>query len=235
MAAAGRALVVLAHPDDPEFLVGGTIATWTAAGWEVAYLICTDGSAGSEDPTMTGARLSALRQEEQRVAAEALGAGPVEFLHYPDGQLQHTLDLRREIARAVRRFRPARVVCFDPTTRWFPDYVNHPDHYISGEAALAGVFPAARERMAFPELLDEGLEPHKVMEIWLTATSQPNHWEDISATLERKIDAMCRHVSQVGDGAEVRETLRRRAADAGQRAPTPLPAAEEFRLIRMRR
>jgi LmbE family N-acetylglucosaminyl deacetylase len=135
----------------------------------------------------------------------------------------------------MRRFRPDRVLCFDPTTRWFPDYVNHPDHYISGEAALAAVFPAARERLAFPELLAENLEPHKVMEIWLVGTLQPNHWVDISGVLDRKIGAMLLHTSQVGDGEEARTSLQRRAADAASRAPEPMTAAEEFRLIRMRR
>jgi LmbE family N-acetylglucosaminyl deacetylase len=227
--------VILAHPDDPEFMVGGTIAHWVAAGWEVTYLLCTRGDAGSDDPAMTPDRLSGLRQHEQRDAAAALGVRQVLFLDYPDGQLQHTLELRREIARVVRQVRPDRAVCFDPSTRWYPDYVNHPDHYISGEAALAGIFPAARERLAFPELLAEGLEPHKVMEIWLTGSLQPDHWEDISDTLEAKIAAMCRHGSQVGDGTEVRAALERRAAAAGRLAPEPMAAAEDFRRIRMRR
>lgn len=230
-----RALVILAHPDDPEFMAGGTIAGWTTAGWEVAYLLLTNGNAGSDDPAMTPARLSARRQEEQRAAAAALGVAEVAFLDHSDGCLQHTLDLRREIARQVRRGRPDLVLCFDPMTRWYPDYVNHPDHWIAGEAALAAVFPAARERLAFPELLDEGLLPHKVMEIWLCGSLQPNHWVDIGATLEAKIAAMCLHRSQVGDGAEVDATLRRRAATAGAAASPPLAAAEDFRVIRMRR
>jgi LmbE family N-acetylglucosaminyl deacetylase len=235
MSTPGRALVILAHPDDAEFLAGGTVALWIAAGWEVVYLLCTDGSAGSDDPAMTPARLSALRQAEQAAAAEFMGVAAVAFLDHPDGQLQHTLDLRRELARFVRRYRPDRVLCFDPMTRYFPDYVNHPDHYISGEAALAAVFPAARERLAFPELLDEGLEPHKVMEIWLCGTLAPNHWQEISATIDRKIAAMCLHASQVGDPAAIAATLRRRAADEGSRATPPIALAESFRVITMRR
>ena len=230
-----RALIILAHPDDPEFLAGGTIAGWTAAGAEVAYLLLTNGNAGSDDPTMTPVRLSALRQAEQHEAAAALGVAEVIFLNHGDGQLQHTLDLRGEIVLHIRRLRPDLVLCFDPATRWFPDYINHPDHYIAGEAALAAVFPAARERLAFPELLAGGLLPHKVMEIWLTGTLQPNHWVDISATLEAKIAAMCLHRSQVGDGRDVDATLRRRAAAAGAAASPPLAAAEDFRVINMRR
>jgi LmbE family N-acetylglucosaminyl deacetylase len=235
VSAPGRALAILAHPDDAEFMAGGTIATWIDAGWQVAYLLCTNGGAGSEDIGMTAAVLSALRQAEQRAAADALGVGGVEFLDYPDGELQHTLDLRRQITRAVRRYRPYRVLCFDPTTRWYPDYINHADHWTSGEAALAAVFPAARERLAFPELLDEGLEPHKVMDIWLTGTLQPNHWVDIEAVLDRKLAAMLLHTSQVGDGAEAAAAIRARAATVGQQAPTPLAAAEAFRVIQMRR
>jgi LmbE family N-acetylglucosaminyl deacetylase len=230
----GRTLIIMAHPDDPEFTAGGAIAGWTAAGGVVAYLLCTRGDGGTTDPALTPDRLAALRQAEQRAAAGLLGVGEVTFLEHSDGRLQHTLDLRRQLVRAIRRFRPDRLVCFDPATRWFPDYVNHPDHYISGEAALAAAFPAARERLIFPELLDEGLAPHAVMEIWLTGTLQPDYWHDISATLDRKIAAMCRHHSQVGDGARVSALLRRRAAEAGQQAPTRLAAAEPFRVIRMR-
>jgi LmbE family N-acetylglucosaminyl deacetylase len=229
-----RTLVILAHPDDPDFLAGGAIAGWTAAGEEVAYLLCTRGDGGTTDPAMTPDRLAEIRQAEQRAAAAELGVGEVEFLEHSDGQLQHTLDLRRQLVRAIRRVRPDRLVCFDPATRWFADYINHVDHYTAGEAALAAAFPAARERLVFPELLVEGLEPHKVMEIWLVATLQPNHWHDIGATLDRKIAAMRHHVSQVGDGARVEEVLRRRAAEAGQAAAPPLAAAEPFRVIQMR-
>jgi len=231
----GRTLCILAHPDDPDFLAGGTIATWTDAGGEVVYLLCTRGDGGTTDPTITHDQLAAMRQAEQRTAAAALGVHDVRFLAHGDSLLQHTLDLRRELVRVIRLVRPDRLVCFDPASRWFADYVNHPDHYLSGEAALAAVFPTARERLAFPELLErEGLEPHKVMEIWLVATQQPNHWQDISATLDRKIAAMHCHVSQVGDGARIEGVLRQRAADMGAQATPALDAAEAFRVIRMR-
>jgi LmbE family N-acetylglucosaminyl deacetylase len=231
----GRALAILAHPDDAEFMAGGTLAHWLAAGWQVAYVLCTNGGAGTQDRAMTPARLSAIRQAEQRAAAAALGVASVEFLEYADGELQHTLDLRRQLTRAIRHHRPDRLLCFDPVTRWFPDYINHADHWTSGEAALAAAFPAAREFLAFPDLLAEGLEPHKVMEVWLTGTLQPNEWIDIAETLDRKIAAMLHHVSQVGDGAEATAAIRARAAAIGAQAPVPLAAAEVFRVIHMRR
>jgi LmbE family N-acetylglucosaminyl deacetylase len=184
---------------------------------------------------MTPDRLAATRQAEQRAAGAALGVHDVRFLDHSDGLIEHTLDLRRELVRVIRQVRPDRLICFDPATRWFADYVNHPDHYLSGEAALAAVFPTARERLAFPELLiEEGLEPHKVMEIWLVATLQPNYWHDISATLEQKLAAMRCHVSQVGDGERIDRVLRQRAAEAGAQATPPLAAAEAFRVIHMR-
>ncbi|MCC6629459.1 MAG: PIG-L family deacetylase [Chloroflexi bacterium] len=233
--APGRTLAILAHPDDPDFLAGGTVAGWTDAGGEVVYLLCTRGDGGTTDPTISHDQLAEQRQAEQRAAGLALGVHEVHFLEHGDGQLQHTLDLRRQLVRAIRRIRPDRLLCFDPATRWYADYVNHPDHYLSGEAALAAVFPTARERLAFPELLEqEGLEPHAVMEIWLVGTLQPNYWQDIGATLERKIAAMRCHVSQVGDGQRVEGVLRQRAADAGAQASPPLAAAEPFRVIRLR-
>jgi LmbE family N-acetylglucosaminyl deacetylase len=230
-----RALAILAHPDDPDFLAGGTIAGWTDAGWWVGYLLCTRGDAGTADPTMTADRLAGIRQAEQRAAAAELGVAHVEFLEHGDAQLLHTLALRGQLVRAIRQHRPDVLLCFDPRTRWFPDYVNHPDHYTSGEAALAAAFPTAREFLAFPEHLAEGLQPHKVMEIWLVGTDDPNHWHDIGATLDRKIAAMRHHASQVGDGVEADATLRRRAAEAGRQADPPLAAAEPFRVIHMRR
>lgn len=235
MADSARAMVILAHPDDAEFLAGGTIAGWLAAGWRVSYLLCTNGSGGSDDLAMTAPRLTAIRQAEQADAARLMGVEEVTFLDYRDGELQHTLALRCELTRHIRRYRPDRLLCFDPVTRHFPDYINHADHYISGEAALAAAFPAAREHLAFPELLREGLLPHKVMEIWLTGTLSPNHWEEITATFERKIEAMRCHSSQVGDGVELAATLRRRAEEAGRQADPPLPLAEPFRVIKMRR
>jgi LmbE family N-acetylglucosaminyl deacetylase len=193
-----KAMVIVAHTDDAEFLVAGTAALWAREGTEVTYVIVTDGDKGSDDPEMTSERLVAIRKEEQRRAAASLGVKEVLFLGYEDSMLQPTLELRRDLARVIRAHRPQTVVTFDPTTRFITDnYPNHPDHRAAGDAAVDAVFPAARDRLTFPELLDEGLEPHKVRELWLGASSSPNHWVDIEPVLEQKIAALRMHESQL--------------------------------------
>ncbi len=161
-----RVLVMMAHPDDPEFTSGGTLALWRAQGAWCGYVVCTGGDKGSEDTALSTAELVATREVEQRLAARRLGIDTVEFLGHEDGGLQHTLELRRELVRAIRRHRPDTVLCFDPTTRFMGDwYIQHPDHYLSGEAVLAAIYPAARNGRTFPELLDEGLQPHTVQQV----------------------------------------------------------------------
>ncbi len=192
-------MVVVAHPDDAEFMTAGTIAKWTQAGAKATYVVVTKGDKGSEDPDMTPTRLAAIREEEQRAAGAVLGVTSFEFMGYPDGYLEHTLGLRRDLARLIRRHRPEVVICFDPTNRIFSDsYVNHPDHRASGDATIDAVFPTARDRLTFPELLADGLEPHKVSQLWLGATAQPNVWVDIGETLELKQKALMAHPSQLG-------------------------------------
>ncbi len=193
-----RAMVIVAHPDDAEFLASGAVALWAREGTEVTYVIVTNGDKGSEDPSMTSEQLAALRREEQERAAASLGVKSVLFLGYEDGMLQPTLELRRDLARVIRTHRPHTVVTFDPTVRFITDnYPNHPDHRAAGDAALDAVFPAARDRLTFPELLEEGLEPHKVKEVWMGATTSPNHWVDIEPVLEQKIAALRMHESQL--------------------------------------
>ena len=161
----GPVLTLFAHPDDTEFVCGGALALWAQAGRQLIYAFCTDGSKGSADPTMTAERLVAQRQEEQRAAARHLGCNDVVFLPYPDAMLEPTLDLRRDFTRIIRQYKPEIVVCFDPEVHYFGDsYIQHPDHRASGEAALAAVFPSARDRLTFPELLAEGLGPHNMAE-----------------------------------------------------------------------
>lgn len=193
-----RAMVIVAHTDDAEFLVAGTAALWSREGTEVTYVIVTNGDKGSDDPDMTSEQLVVIRQAEQRRAAASLGVKEVLFLGYQDSMLQPTLELRRDLARVIRAYRPHTVVTFDPTTRFITDnYPNHPDHRAAGDAAVDAVFPAARDRLTFPELLEEGLEPHKVKELWLGASSSPNHWVDIEPVLEQKIAALRMHESQL--------------------------------------
>jgi len=211
-----RAMVIVAHPDDPEFYCGGTIARWVREGVEIYYLILTNGNKGSSDPTMTPERLADLRRAEQRAAAQILGVKGVVFLDEPDGELQPSLQLRRQVVREIRRYRPDIIACPDPAAFYFDSgYINHPDHRIAGVVALEAVFPAARNRMYHPELLEEGFEPHAVHEIYLVGSVQPNRWVDISDTIDLKIEAIKAHASQIGD-PEVLERVRQRALDIDQ-------------------
>lgn len=192
------AMVIVAHPDDAEFMVAGTVAKWTRLGCEVTYVIVTKGDKGSDDPAMTPARLTVIREAEQRAAGAVLGVRNFEFLGYDDGYLQPTLELRRDLARLIRRHRPECVVCFDPTNRFVSgNYVNHPDHRASGDAAIDAVFPTARDRLTFPELLVDGLEPHKVKQLWMGNPAQANVWVDIEDTLDLKRQALECHPSQL--------------------------------------
>jgi LmbE family N-acetylglucosaminyl deacetylase len=226
-----RVLGVFAHPDDPEFSMGGSAAVWADAGAEVYYCIVTDGSAGSNDPNQDLAALVATRQEEQRAAAAACGVKDVFFLGHKDGTLEPTIALRRDLTRLIRQLRPDRVVCGDPTAFFYGDeYINHADHRAAAEAAVTAVFPSAVSRPIFPELLAEGLEPHQVRELYITHDEgQHVVHVDISAGLERKIEALRCHKSQleVGDG----QWLRDWAAETGKAVGVPF--AEAFRVMRL--
>jgi len=227
-----RVLVVMAHPDDPEFTSGGTIALWTRAGARVAYLICTSGDKGSDDTGLSTFALSATREAEQRAAAARLGVESVEFLRHEDGALEATLALRREIVAAIRRYRPDTLLCFDPAFYYDDVYVQHPDHRASGEAALAALYPAARNARTFPELLLAGLEPHTVRQVYLASPARPNYWSNIDTTLDDKIAAMLEHRSQAREPEGLARFLRQMAAETGRAAqPEPLRYAEAFRCI----
>ena len=229
----GRVMVITAHPDDAEFTVAGTVAKWAREGKTVIYVICTDGSRGSNDPEVRPEHLVAIRRAEQEAAARILGVEEIVFLGYEDGSLQPTLALRRDLTRAIRRYRPDVVVCPDPTVRYYGDsYLNHPDHRAAGDAALDAVFPSARTRHIFPELLAEGLEPHKVREVLIRGALSPNLWVDISDTIELKIAALREHESQVGrlQGWEERVRARAQQEAAGQ----DMTYAESFRRIILR-
>ena len=193
-----RALCVLAHPDDVDFGSAGTVATWTAAGTEVTYCIVTDGDAGGFDETPRH-EMGPLRQAEQRAAAKEVGVSDVRFLGYPDGRLELTLDLRRDIARVIRQVRPQRVVTSSPERFYERVAASHPDHMTAGEATLRAVYPDARNPFAFPELLqEEGLEAWTVSEVWLGASPRADHAVDVTDVVERKFAALHSHVSQVG-------------------------------------
>ena len=194
-----RAMVVVAHPDDVEWMCAGTVAKWCAEGWHVVYVLCTDGSKGSDDPEMTSEGLAKLREEEQREAARVLGVADVVFLGHPDAYLEPTLELRKELAREIRRHRPDVVVTENPV-RDLSDrvYLAHPDHLAAGEATVAAVFPTARDRLTFPDLLEEGLEPHKVKEVWIGGGEEGSDmFIDVTDYMDIALESLKAHRSQV--------------------------------------
>jgi LmbE family N-acetylglucosaminyl deacetylase len=205
-------MVIMAHPDDPEFFIGGTIALWAREGAEISYLILTNGNKGSDDPRISPEQLTEVRKKEQRAAADLLGVKEIIFLGEPDGELQPTLHVRRQVVREIRRLRPHVVICPDPAAYYFGDtYVNHPDHRAAGQVALEAIFPAARNRMYHPELLDEGLMPHPVHEIYLAGPLQPNRWVDITQVIDLKTQAIRSHASQLTDPEGTIQRVRQRA------------------------
>ncbi|KPL25388.1 MAG: hypothetical protein AMJ93_00380 [Anaerolineae bacterium SM23_84] len=228
----GTRMVIMAHPDDAEFTCAGTVARWVGEGWQLTYVICTDGSRGSNDPQMPPERMAPIRRAEQLAAARILGVQTVVFLEYEDGILEPSLRLRRDLTRLIRLHRPDIVICPDPTRHFHRNvYVNHPDHRAAGEAALYAVFPSACTRFVFRELLDEGLEPHRVHEIYLYGAPEPDSYVDITQTVELKIQALRAHRSQVSpEYAEAR--LRDWNAEVGRRYGVPY--AEEYRRIILR-
>ena len=196
-----RAMVVVAHPDDAEWGCAGTVAKWCAEGWEVVYVLCTDGSKGSEDPEMTSGRLVEIRKQEQLNAGKVLGLKDIVFLGYEDSMLEPTLELRRDIAREIRRHRPDVLICMNPVRSVDGEgYLGHPDHFASGEAALSAVFPSSRDRLTFTELLREGLEPDKVKEVWMMFHGDTaDKFVDVSAYMDTAVDALKQHQTQVSE------------------------------------
>jgi LmbE family N-acetylglucosaminyl deacetylase len=198
-----RALCVVAHPDDVDFGSAGTVATWTAAGTEVTYCVVTDGDAGGFDDTPRD-RMGPLRRAEQRAAAAAVGVSDVRFLGYPDGRLELTLDLRRDISRVIRQVRPQRVLTTSPERFWDRIGASHPDHMTVGESTLRAVYPDARNPFAFPELLaDEGLEAWTVSEVWLGASPRADHAVDVTDVVDLKFAALRSHVTQVSHNPDL--------------------------------
>jgi len=227
-----RVLIIVAHPDDPEFPAAGTIANWTSQGVKVTYVIVTDGSKGSSEPGMTSEQLIEMREVEQRAAAAVLGVEEVIFLGYEDGRVVNNTDLKRDLVRQIRLHRPDVLITHDPTARIINNQrINHPDHRAVGDAALDAVFPLARDRLNFPEHEAEGLEPYKVLDIFLTATNEPNLTVDITATLDKKIAALLEHKSQIGEPEKLEERMREFGARAAE--GTSFHYAERFRRVQL--
>jgi LmbE family N-acetylglucosaminyl deacetylase len=201
-------MVVAPHPDDAEFGVAGTVARWTQEGKKVVYVVCTSGEKGTSDRTVQPAKLAELREQEQQAAATLLGVQEVIFLRYPDQGLEDTPEFRKQIVRLIRQYRPALVVTSDPYRR----YIWHRDHRITGQVVLDAVFPFARDYLAYPELLKDGLEPHKVQELLFWAADDINYRSDITATFELKLAALRCHESQMKEYhiPDIEERLRQR-------------------------
>jgi LmbE family N-acetylglucosaminyl deacetylase len=209
-----RALVVTAHPDDSEFGAAGTIAKLVRDGCEVAYVVVTNGNKGSGDPSMTPERLARIREDEQRNAARALGVERVQFLGYEDGEVEDTRELRRDVSREIRRFRPDLVICQSPN-RTYNLGASHRDHRTVGGVTLDCVYPLARDHLAFPELLAE-FEPHKVREVYVMQWESPQLVVDIGDVFDLKLKALACHQSQFANFAALEARVRERAAELGR-------------------
>lgn len=225
-----RALVVVAHPDDAEFTAGGTVAKLCAEGWEIYYVVATSGDKGSHDLEVSPQHLARLREEEQRAAAQVLGVRECVFLGYPDGFLEDTAELRGQMVRLIRLYRPTTVITWDPYRRPF----NHRDHRIVGQAAADAAFPLSRGHLFYPEHLEEGLEPHRAQELHLAGTDQPDHYVDISQYLDKKVDALLCHASQMRGRSreEIAKMVRERGEEVGKAGGVAV--AEAFRRLSFR-
>lgn len=207
---------IYAHPDDQEFSVGGTLAKWSGAGSEIISVVITSGDSGSNDPSKDGKHkqeLAELREQEQLAANGVLGVRETVFLRYPDGELEPTIALRKDLTRLIRQYKPDTVLTGNPEAWFYGDeYVNHPDHRAAAQAACTAVFPSAGTRLIFTDLLEAGYEPHEVRRLYIHGTDKVNTWVDITGTLELKIRALQQHASQV-NGEEVEKWMREWAED----------------------
>jgi LmbE family N-acetylglucosaminyl deacetylase len=204
-------MVVTPHPDDAEFGAAGTIARWVQEGRSVVYVACSSGEKGTSDPNIKPEKLAKIREEEQVAAARLLGVREVVFLRYPDQGIEDTPEFRKDIVRQIRKYQPQIVITADPYRR----YIWHRDHRISAQVTLDAIFPYARDHLSYPDLLEEGLKPHKVKEAWFWASEDANYRSDITETFNIKLAALRCHKSQIGDNLapELEKRLRQRARD----------------------
>jgi LmbE family N-acetylglucosaminyl deacetylase len=224
------ALVIFAHPDDAEFMCGGTVAAWAADGTAVHYCVITDGSAGNNDPGVAREEVAPVREREQREAARILGVRGIDFLGFRDGELEVNLETRKAVTRVVRRVRPDVIVAPDPSRLWNGSgYINHWDHKQAGTLALCSIMPDAPSRPQFSELLDEGLEPFEVPNLMLSS-EEPDTYVDITKSIDRKIEALLAHESQGTHDPETEKWVRQRARDTGEQAGVDY--AEAFKRFR---
>jgi LmbE family N-acetylglucosaminyl deacetylase len=225
-----RFLVIVAHPDDADFGPACTSARWIDAGSTGELVCCTSGDAGGDDWATDPLELAALREREQRAAAAIVGYAGVTFLHQPDGALANDLALREQLVREIRTFRPDAVLAVDPETLFYADGgVNHADHRAAGLAAVDAVYPAARNAMSFPWLARDGLAPHTVRRLYLCWSNHPSAWVDVTATLQRKLEALRAHASQIRHPELLEPRIRDWAHEEGQ--VIGVDAAEAMRVI----
>ena len=228
-------LVILAHPDDPEFFCGATLARWARAGHHITYQLLTCGDKGFNESTpveMTPDLLCAIRHQEQHAAAKVIGVDAVHFMDTPDGYLIPDLHMRREIVRVIRKFKPDILVTCDPQNLFATYNINHPDHRAAGQVVMDAVFPAAGSPVFFPELLTEGYEPHMPKEIWCSLTMQPNVKIDVTETWQTKLEAILEHKSQVANVDKFLERMKSRCTeDSSEENPR---YEENFRVVKYR-
>ncbi len=214
-----KVMSIHAHPDDQEFTVAGTLAKWASAGCEVISVVITSGDAGSNDPARDASykpELARLREGEQNTANDLIAVKQTIYLHYPDGELEPTLALRKELTKLIRTHKPDVVVTGDPQAVFYGNgYINHPDHRAAAQAATYAVFPSAGSRLLFAELLKEGFEPHNVKRLYLHGPEKPDTWVDITGTIDTKLAALKKHVSQLGDW-DPEKMIREWAAEEGK-------------------
>lgn len=224
----GRVLVVAAHPDDVDFGAAGSVAKWVAQGTEVIYAIVTDGGAGGFDPSVERSKMPSIRRSEQLAAAKVVGVDQVDFLGYLDGELEVTIQLRRDISRVIRRYRPDRVLCQSPERNLTRIFSSHPDHLAAGSATLSAVYPDARNPFTFVELIEEGYQPHSVKDVLLQAHPEPDSYEDVTGFVDMKVKAVLAHASQHSDPARTENMVRSWLADAAGRAGLEIGGAAEL-------
>lgn len=212
MTTQAQVMITIPHPDDAESRMAGTVARWTREGKDIIYVVCTNGDKGTNDPNMKPEELAVIREKEQLAAAKLLGVKEVIFLGHPDQGLEDTPEFRKELVRLIRIYRPDTVVTVD----LYRGYLNHRDHRVTAQVTLDAVFPYASSAYSYPDLLEQGLQPHKVKEIWFCGTEGPNYYIDITDTIDIKLGALRCHKSQVGDRLELGERMRQRARTSAE-------------------
>lgn len=226
-------LVILAHPDDPEFFFGATIARWIKAGHCVRYVLLTRGDKGSKDESLAADDVARIRIDEQNAAAQSLGVESVDFLDYQDGYIVPDLEMRKKVVLSIRKYKPQILVTCDPSNL-FPShrYINHPDHRNAGQVVIDAVFPASGNRFFFPELLEEGYQPHEVEEVWMSLTNQPDVKIDVTEHWDDKIRALKQHASQIGDPRAFEKRMLERVQNGDNQ---DFKYEEQFRCIKFRK